>query len=659
MMDRAHDRARTAAVGDEARGPARVDGASMQALRGLLARHWGFERFRPLQEEAMAAVLSGRDSLIVLPTGGGKSLCYQAPALVRGGTAIVVSPLIALMKDQVDRLRERGIPAAVLNSTLDVAAWRGVMDDLHAGRLRLLYLAPERLVMDRTLDLVRRLRPSFVAVDEAHCISQWGHDFRPEYRALGVLRAALPGVGLHAYTATASPRVREDIVRQLDLRDPEILVGPFDRPNLFYRVQHRQVILAQVQEVIDRHPDGSGIVYCIRRADVERTCGHLVARGVGALPYHAGLPDALRHANQEAFLSGRARVIVATVAFGMGIDKADVRFVVHAGCPKSIEAYQQETGRAGRDGCASECALFYSGSDVAVWRKLLEAQPADVRGSALESLVAMHRYCTGLTCRRRALVRHAGQDLPPGDCGGCDVCRGEVEQVDDPGPIGRGLLSGVVRLGQRFGADYVAKVLSGAGERVIRERGHDRLATFGHMRAEGYASVRDWLEQLVGQGFLRKDGEYRVVKLTADGWRMMRGDASPRLSRPRPGRTSRSRSPSPSTTQVGSATAGPADSGRAPRVPDWDGVDRDLFEALRSLRRTRAVAARVPAYVIFPDETLRCMARFRPSTLAGLRRVPGVGDRKLAAHGAAFLELIQARAMYGPDGGGPSVDDSP
>ncbi|MBI4860684.1 MAG: RecQ family ATP-dependent DNA helicase [Candidatus Riflebacteria bacterium] len=588
----------------------------VRALLAVLKKYWGFDRCLPLQENAMTSVLDGRDSVVVLPTGGGKSLCYQAPALVLEGTAIVVSPLISLMKDQVDGLVAGGIGAAFLNSTLGPEQFRDVMEQLHHGKLKLLYVAPERLVLERTLDLLRRLEPSFIAVDEAHCISQWGHDFRPEYRGLGVLKELLPTVAIHAYTATVTERVRRDIVEQLGLHDPRVLVGSFDRPNLVYRVEHRHDATKQIQTVIDRHPGESGIVYCISRADVERTSKALTARGVPALPYHAGLSDEIRHSNQDAFIGDRARVMVATVAFGMGIDKSNVRFVVHAGCPKSLEAYAQESGRAGRDQLAADCTLLYSGADFAVWRNLLASVPAEAQPGALRSLQQLYAYCTRVECRHRALVRHFGQELPAGSCNACDVCLGEVAQLDDPLTVGQKILSGVLRLDQRFGANYTTMVLTGSD--------HDRLSTYGILASEGRGNVRDWIEQLVGQGFLEKDGEFQVLRLTDQGWKLIRGTATPMLTRPRP-------------TPAG---ARPDRSGAGPGRDDWEGVDRELFEALRALRRSRADALKVPAYVIFGDVTLRELARVRPSSLESMRQVYGIGDRRLADHGPAFLERI-------------------
>ncbi|REJ96317.1 MAG: ATP-dependent DNA helicase RecQ, partial [Planctomycetota bacterium] len=368
-------------------------------LGNALHEYWGYDSFRPLQEAAMRAVLAGRDSLVVLPTGGGKSLCYQAPAVCLDGTAIVVSPLISLMKDQVDALQACGIPAAFLNSTLTADEKWQVKSDLVEGRLKLLYVAPEGLSLAGLVDVLEDVNVSFFAIDEAHCVSMWGHDFRPHYRELSVLRDRFPNLGVHAYTATATQRVRDDIVTQLKLNRPETLVGSFDRPNLTYRVAPRSDLTRQVTEVLDRHPNESGIVYCITRKDVDALHAELSALGYKSAPYHAGMSDQQRQANQDAFIEDRVHTIVATIAFGMGINKPNVRCVVHAGMPKSLENYQQESGRAGRDGLEAECCLIHSGQDLRTWEFLISKQPEEGQQVALRSLQRMADYCAGVTCR--------------------------------------------------------------------------------------------------------------------------------------------------------------------------------------------------------------------------------------------------------------------
>ena len=378
-------------------------------LHETVRRVWGYDRFLPLQEEAIACVVQGRDSVVVLPTGGGKSLCYQAPAANLGRLAIVVSPLIALMKDQVDGLREAGVPAAFLNSSQTPRERAEVMTAAAAGQVRLLYVAPERLVMDGFVQRLGRAAPAFFAVDEAHCISQWGHDFRPEYRQLAMLREAFPGVAVHAYTATATPQVRRDIVTELRLRDPRVLVGSFDRPNLIYRVRPRTDRLGQVLAAIGRHRDQAGIVYCIRRSEVDELAAALARRGLKALRYHAGLSDQERRTNQDAFINERVDIVVATVAFGMGIDRSNVRYVIHTGMPKSLEHYQQEAGRAGRDGLEAECLLLVSGADYGLWKSILTPEGAEPPPGALRKLGEMYAFCQQAICRHRGLVTYFGQ----------------------------------------------------------------------------------------------------------------------------------------------------------------------------------------------------------------------------------------------------------
>ena len=593
-------------------------GTETENILEVLKKYWGYPGFLPLQEEAMGCVLGGQDSVVVLPTGGGKSLCFQAPAMVLSGLALVVSPLISLMKDQVDALEDAGIPAARLDSTQSPEGQSAILSEILGGRLKLLYVSPERLMQKRFLALLRQCRVSLVAVDEAHCISVWGHDFRPEYRQLGVLKDVLPGVAIHAYTATATQKVRGDIAQQLRLNDPRLLVGSFDRPNLVYKVRRRDGALRQVCDVLDRHPEESGIVYCIRRADVEDLCARLTAKGYRAAPYHAGMSDADRKQNQEAFIEERVLTIVATVAFGMGIDKSNVRYVVHAGMPKSLEHYQQETGRAGRDGLEAECCLLYSGGDYGVWKSILEDTPPEARDAAFTKLTRMYDYCTGATCRRTVLLDYFGQELAKDNCEACDVCLGELDYVADPLVTAQKILSCVARLKEQFGAEYTTDVLLGSkAERILRNR-HDRLSTYGLLADQKKRTVRDWVEQLVGQDCLRKSEDYGVLSLTEKGWRVLRGQETPRLLKPAERKPERA--------------AGPRDS--------WEGVDRELFEALRRLRRQVAAEKNVPPYIVFGDATLRDMARRRPSTPVAFLRVHGVGQKKCEDYAAVFLPAI-------------------
>ncbi len=479
------------------------------------------------------------------------------------------------------------------------------------------------------LDFLRSIPISFFAIDEAHCISSWGHDFRPEYRGLRVLKEQFPEHGIHAYTATASEKVREDIAQQLGLREPEYLVGSFDRPNLTYRVRPRARLLPQILEVVRQHAGESGIVYCISRAEVERTALALAEKGIRALPYHAGMEDDVRRRNQEAFIEDRADVIVATVAFGMGIDKPNVRFVIHAGMPKSLESYQQESGRAGRDGLESECWLFYSGSDFMTWKSMLNHEDAAAHEGSLQSLRAISNFCTSVTCRHQALVRYFGQELPEANCGACDVCLDELDVVDDATRLGQMILSCVVRLQERFGADYTALVLVGSKEqRVVRQR-HDQLSTWGLLRDHDRRQIREWIEQLVSQGFLEKVGEYMTLQVTEIGRALLRGQAAPRLLRPVTRARARRRDES---------------------TESLENVDVALFESLRQLRRDQAEERSVPAYIIFGDASLRDMVRRRPTTLEEFRDVRGVGDKKCQDFGELFVHHIRTHVGHGNPG---------
>jgi ATP-dependent DNA helicase RecQ len=599
----------------------------MSALLDILARYWGYHGFRPLQEDAMQAILAGRDSLVVLPTGGGKSLCFQAPALARDGLALVISPLISLMKDQVDSLREAGVPAACFNSGLSPEERAHVSAGIREQRYRLLYVSPERLAGDgRDAFLARLPSVSFIAVDEAHCISQWGHDFRPEYRQLAQLRERWPSASLHAFTATATMRVRRDIREQLALRDPLELIGSFDRENLTYRVLPRANLKRQLLDLLGRHRGEAGIIYCISRREVDALAAWLIEEGFRARPYHAGLSDEERHANQDAFIQERVDIVVATVAFGMGIDRSNVRFVVHAGAPQSLEHYQQESGRAGRDGLDAECVLFYSTADFLKWRSMLERNNELTEGRRV-LLRQMERYATGIGCRHRHLVGYFGQSYASQSCDACDVCLGELEPVGEPVVLARKILSCVARLGQRFGAAHVVNVLRGSESEPVSSRGHHRLSTFGLLRDVPVPELRGYLEQLTGQGFMAQAGdEFPIVVLTAHGVRLLKDEAAfPDLALVRQRRPTRER---------------PARRARV-EAESWEGVDRDLFERLRALRRKLAYARGVPPYVIFHDTTLREMARLKPTSLAALRDVYGVGERKAAELGEQFLSEIR------------------
>ena len=607
-------------------------------LLEALNKHWGYEQFRPNQEAAMSCVLDDRDSVVVLPTGGGKSLCYQAPAVCRGGLAIVISPLISLMKDQVDSLRTSGIAAAFTNSSQSHDERRRVADAVHAGKLQLLYIAPERLVQDRTIDFLKKANVSFFAIDEAHCISEWGHDFRPEYRSLKKLRKHFPGVALHAYTATATEQVRADISKQLGLKKSKMIIGSFDRPNLFFRAERMDDRMTQVREVLRRHKKESGIIYCTSRKAVDELSELLNGQKFRTLPYHAGLDAEERSRNQEAFIQGACDIIVATVAFGMGIDKSNVRYVIHCGMPKSLENYQQESGRAGRDGLDAECVLFYSMAEYGFWKATIAEAPKKSREASYETLRAMVNFCTGVRCRHRSLVEYFGQEFDTESCNACDVCTGELDVVGGAQVIGQKILSSVVRQGQRYGGEYTAMVLKGSRDKRVRSNGHDQLSTWGILEDQPVQTIRSWIEQLVSQEFLVREGEYSVLAIGGRGGDLLRGEATPTLLRASDSQTRHSKRV---TRQNAS----------------WEGVDRDLFDELRVLRQDLAGQAGVPAYVVFTDETLRQLARLRPSTLVEMRAVHGVGDKRLADYGEAFLACL---TDYGqPSGGNPDDAEDP
>ncbi len=616
----------------------------LDALRSAIAHAFGIRELRPFQEQAMRANLAGSDLLLVLPTGGGKSLCFQGPALVRPGLTLVVSPLIALMKDQVDGLRESGVAAGMLTSAQSAGERRAVHEQLERGRLKLLYAAPERLMMEGFFERLVALGLAAVAIDEAHCISHWGHDFRPEYRQLGALRGLAPAIPIHAFTATAAGKVRADIVAQLGLREPLVLVGPCDRPNLTYRVQPRTELLRQVLAVTERHSGEAGIVYCISRKDVERLDHDLRAAGVKSVAYHAGLERDVRRRAQERFLNEELDVVVATVAFGMGIDRTDVRFVVHAALPKGLEQYSQETGRAGRDGLAAECVLFHSGADFYSWKGLIErshqesgeADPAQLAG-ALTRLSEMMGFATRLVCRHRQLVEHFGQAYAPPrtaaqgpvGCGACDVCLGEVEPTPDSDVLAQKILSAVVRCGQRYGAAHVTDVLRGAETAAMRRTGHDALSTYGLLRAHSVSEIRGWIDQLVGHGHLLVAGDrYPVLMLSPSGVELMKGQREITLYLWPERKAAKRRRETRVELEPG-----------AEGEPSL-AIDQELFEALRGLRRDLARERGLPPYLIFNDRSLAEMAAKKPRSPEEFRRIKGVGDKKAADLGPLFLARI-------------------
>jgi len=594
----------------------------MDATRDILKKYWGYDSFRPLQPEAIACVLQRRDSVVVLPTGGGKSVCYQLPALAMDGMAIVVSPLISLMKDQVDALRANGVSAASIHSMLRPEERRETAQGLAAGAITLLYVSPERLAMPDFIEYLQKFKISFVAIDEAHCISHWGHDFRPEYRALKALKTHFPGIAVHAFTATATEQVRADIAEQLNLQSPEVIVGNFDRPNLVFRVERRVDEFAQLRGVIDRHPGDSGIVYCISRKKVDDIAGQLQGLGLKALPYHAGMEDEARRKNQDAFIREDVDIIVATVAFGMGIDKSNVRYVVHLGMPKSLEHYQQECGRAGRDGLEAECCLFFSGSDFMIWKKMLSSENDEGGRVALKKLNDMMNYCSAANCRHRALVQYFGQTYEKTNCGACEICLGEGIVVPEALVIAQKILSCVIRLGEMAAPGYAALLLFGSKENWTFNKGHENLSTWGILSEHPVTQIRDWIEQLTGQGYLQKSDESDTLNVTYAGRALLKGTETPRLLKP--------------DTRIGARKKKSASESAS-----WEGVDADLFERLRVVRKSIADERGVPAFVIFGDASLRDMARRRPTNLDGFLLVSGVGRKKCDDLGDQFVSEIR------------------
>jgi ATP-dependent DNA helicase RecQ len=614
----------------------KAQGAAMPSipdkLQSLIRLHWGIHTLRPLQDEAMRAVLDGRDSLVVMPTGGGKSLCYQGPPVLRGETTVIVSPLIALMKDQVDGLRASGIPAAQIDSAQSPDVRQQAESDLLRRMLRLLFVSPERLTLPGFQRLLRQASVRTFAIDEAHCISHWGHDFRPEYRQLNRLKDLFPGAAVHAYTATATERVRRDIITQLNLSDPAILVGDFDRPNLTYRVVPREKdLLRQVTDVLARHPNEAGIIYCIRRRDVDELADQLRSRGVRALAYHAGMDPEARHAAQEAFSAEECDVVVATVAFGMGIDRSNLRFVLHTAMPKSIEHYQQEAGRAGRDGLEAECVLLSSTAHFLTWKRIIERSAAEAEEpvdpsfvpEALRHLEDMLRYCRTTTCRHKALVEYFGQPFEKENCNACDLCLEGVKTDADSVVIAQKILSSIARVKERFGVNHVIDILRGSNNVKVAKYGHEHLSTFGLLKGESEAQLREWIDQLLDQKVLwiEQRDNFTLLRLNRDSWEVMRGRRPVKLVRTaRPAKVKRSKADTVS----------------------WAGVDTGLFEALRGLRRQLADERQVPSYVIFSDATLRELAKLRPANSAAMRQVYGVGEAKLETFGDAFLGCIRA-----------------
>ena len=597
----------------------------LEQAQRVLKDIFGYDSFRGRQGAIIERVASGGDALVLMPTGGGKSLCFQVPALLREGLAVVVSPLIALMDDQVATLEELGVAAAALNSTLSADEQRELAARIRRGEVKMLYLAPERLVQPRMLDFLRGLDIALFAIDEAHCVSQWGHDFRPEYLQLGQLAEQFPDVPRIALTATADKRTREEIVTRLHLQNAERFLSSFDRPNIFYRIVPKETPRKQLLAFLAERRSDAGIVYCLSRKKVDEVAAFLCENNFPALPYHAGLPAATRAANQKRFLNEEGLIMVATIAFGMGIDKPNVRFVAHMDLPKSLEAYYQETGRAGRDGLPADAWMAYGLQDVLMLKQMLQNSEGDERHKRLEhhKLDAMLALCEETRCRRQSLLAYFDEDMPQ-PCGHCDNCVDGVQTWDATEPA-RQALSAIYRTGQRYGVGHLVDVLLGKDTEKVRNFGHDKLAVFGVGKGRSEGEWRSLFRQVVARGLADIDLEgYGGLRLSDTCRPLLRGEVTLELRKELKPQT---------TTSRGSGSASPAS--QLVRAEE-----REQWEALRTLRRNLAQEHAVPPYVIFPDSTLLEMLRSQPTSMAEMGRVSGVGARKLERYGEAFLDVL-------------------
>jgi ATP-dependent DNA helicase RecQ len=597
------------------------------AVRRTLRTVFGFESFRPNQEEIVGSILKGRDVFAVMPTGGGKSLCYQLPALLREGTTVVISPLISLMKDQVDAARENGIAAAFLNSSLGPQEISDLYRRLKGDQIKLLYIAPERFAMPQFAEALKSVPLALFAIDEAHCISEWGHDFRPDYLALSRIPELFPGVPMAAFTATATGKVQQDIIAKIGLRSPHVVRASFNRPNLFYRVEPKAGVDQQLLRFLKEHEGESGIVYRTTRDSVAATAEFLASEGVKALPYHAGLSAEERERNQEAFNRDEAQVVVATIAFGMGIDKSNVRFVVHADLPRHIEAYYQETGRAGRDGEPAQCLLFFGRGDIPKIRYFIDkTQDERERAIALEKLNQIVRFASHNVCRRRQLLAFFGEVYSEPNCGACDVCMGNVKQVDITTDA-QIVMSAVARTGERFGIVHLIDIVIGADTKRIKDLGHDKIKTYGAGRHRDKNHWRFIVDEILAQELVKQDGDrYPVLKLTPKGAAVLTGKEQVFGLKREEAKAKKERG----------------------KAGDAGEFDTALFEMLRAVRKRIAGENGVPPYVVFSDRTLHDMCRYFPVTAWELRRISGVGDTKLQRYGQYFLDEIRAYREKNP-----------
>ena len=593
----------------------------MVKVHEALKQYFGFDSFRPLQAEIIQRVLSGKDSIVLMPTGGGKSICYQLPAILMPGTCIVVSPLISLMKDQVEALWANGVKASFLNSTLDPMEQRLVEDELFQGAIDLLYVSPERLTSREFLPVLQRTRINLVAIDEAHCISAWGHDFRPEYTQLKFLKRELPNIPILALTATADRLTRLDIAEQLALEDPELFLASFDRPNLSLEVRPGQDRLGQIAAFIKQRPGQPGIIYCLSRKSTEQVAAGLQARGINAGFYHAGMNDKDRSAIQDDFINDRVTVIAATVAFGMGIDKSNVRFVIHYNLPKNIESFYQEIGRAGRDGVKAETVLFYSYADVSLLQDILKQEEGDQNEIKLAKLERMYQYATAQQCRRQVLLSYFSEDLRE-KCGNCDICL-KPPQYFDGTELAQKALSAIARVKEKVGMNLLIDILRGSGRQDIYDRGYHEIKTFGAGRDLSYVDWRQYFEQFLNQGLVEvAHEEFGQLRLTGAGKEVLFNGRKVELVQAKAIREKRTK---PQRT-----------------VSKREQLREGLFAELKKLRLEIARKNGVPPYIVFNDATLEEMAEKKPLTDEEMKDIVGVGERKLHLYGNQFLDLIRA-----------------
>jgi len=600
---------------------------SKDEILPVLKQYWGYTVFRPFQEEVIHSILDDKEGLTVLPTGGGKSLCFQLPALLREGMAVVISPLISLMKDQVDALKDMGIQAEYLNSSLAPKEQSEIIGLIAAQKIKLLYISPERLQSEDTINLLSSIPVSFFVIDEAHCISHWGHDFRADYRNLRIIKQRFLGVSVHAFTATATKEVKDDIIVQLGFENARIHIAPVDRPNLIYRMMPRTTIIKQITDTIEKHAGEPGIIYCLRRDDVDTISEKLNKLGYKNLPYHAGLSDEIRHSNQDSFVNEEIDIIVATVAFGMGIDRSNIRFIIHAAMPKSLEYFHQETGRAGRDGLTSYCYMFFGGNDYRTWKFLSEkSSNQDV---LIDKLNTIYHFCSKPQCRHKAIAGYFNQPYEKGSCEACDYCLGEFDTVENPLKMGQDIIFTVYEATQDlsfgFGAGHIANILKGHVTENIEKRNHYSLSMFGAMRDHSLEFIHYMIDQMIGQDFLIREGEYATLAITEPGIRVLRGDITPVIVKPLLAK--KKKEIAKKTMEL--------------KEKEWQGIDQELFRILRKKRAEIARKQGVPAFIIFGDKSLKDMAIIKPITKDQFATVFGVGDKKAKTYAQTFTSLIK------------------